>query len=166
MSKHNNQEESQHSVFLKSLFCGAAGGLIWGIVSSIAYFFSFSEVSHASFILRSFFSGSWTEGILGEVISLLILIILGIIPALIYYFLFKKLHGIMPGVMFGIGIWVLILIIMNPMFSYVPSITEMKSDTIVTTLCQFILYGVFVGYTISYEHHDRRVVPERTQNEA
>ncbi|TFB23828.1 hypothetical protein E3U55_03170 [Filobacillus milosensis] len=160
------QEERQSSVFLKSLFCGAAGGFIWGIVSSIAYFFSFSEVSHASFILRTFFSGSWTEGWMGELISLCILTILAIIPALIYYLLFKQMHGIMPGILYGIGLWVIIFYFLNPLFYFVPPLNEMTMDTIVTTACQFVLYGVFVGYTISYEHHDRRIVPKSSQNEA
>ncbi|SEP73669.1 YqhR family membrane protein [Piscibacillus halophilus] len=166
MASKQNQEESKRSVFLKSLFCGAAGAFIWGIISSIAYFFSFSEVSHGSFILRSFFSGSWTEGITGELISLAIITVLGVLPALVYYLLMKNLHGVMPGIMFGIGLWVLVFIIMNPMFYYVPTFYDLSSDTIVTTICQFVLYGVFVGYTISYEHHDRRIVANHPQKEA
>ncbi|GEL77356.1 YqhR family membrane protein [Tenuibacillus multivorans] len=166
MAEKERQEESQTSVFLKSLFCGAVGGFIWGSVSSIAYFFSFSNVSHASFTLRSFFSGSWTEGLSGELISLVIVTILGIIPALVYYLFFKKFNGITPGILYGIGLWVVIFIVFNPMFYYVPPFNEMDYDTIVTTVCQFILYGVFVGYTISYEHHERRIVPKNSQKEA
>ncbi|MGP4072459.1 YqhR family membrane protein [Piscibacillus sp. B03] len=165
MSRKHNKEESKRSVFLKSLFCGVVGAFIWGIVSSIAYFFKFSEVSHATFILRSFFSGGWTEGLTGELISLAILTVLGIIPALAYYLLMKKLHGMMPGIMFGMGLWVLVFIIMNPLFYYVPSFYDLSSDTIVTTICQFVLYGVFVGYTISYEYHDRRIEANHVQKE-
>ncbi|WP_054752930.1 YqhR family membrane protein [Piscibacillus salipiscarius] len=153
------------SVFLKVYFA-EWWAFIWGIVGTISYFFAFSEVSHASFILRSFFAGSWTEGITGELISLGILTLLGAVPALVYYLFMKKLHGMMPGIMFGIGLWVLVFIIMNPLFYFVPTFYELSSDTIVTTICLFILYGVFVGYTISYEYHDRRIETNDVQKEA
>lgn len=42
----------------------------------------------------------------------------------------------------------------NPIFEDVKSITELKSDTIVTTLCLYILYGLFVGYSISFNYNE------------
>src|SRR5690625_7076855 len=100
-----NQEEGRNrrqNLFVKSIVTGIAGAFLWGIIGSIAYLFSFSQVSHATFTLRSFFSGSWTEGLTGELISLVIISILGIIPALIYYFLFKNFARVILGVIFGL----------------------------------------------------------------
>ncbi|MGM8214092.1 YqhR family membrane protein [Bacillaceae bacterium W0354] len=156
----------QQSILLKSLLCGFVGAFIWGLTASISYFFSFSQVSHASFLLRSFFTGSWTEGITGELISLVILSVIGIIPALIYYLLFRRAKGLLPGLLYGLALWGIVFVLMQPFFSFVPSIRELSVETVVTTICQFILYGVFVGYTISYEQSEANIIMSKnSQNE-
>ncbi|GAA0457984.1 YqhR family membrane protein [Alkalibacillus silvisoli] len=158
------EKEKQSSVFLKSLFAGFVGAILFGIVGSVAYYLSFTDVSHASFFIRSFFDGDWTTGWISELISVIILGLIGIVPALIYYLLFKKLRGMYPGLLYGVALWFIVFAFLNPLFSYVPDFFSLDLDTIATTMSQFILYGVFIGYTISYEHHDQRVMRKVSQN--
>ncbi|GEN45295.1 YqhR family membrane protein [Alkalibacillus haloalkaliphilus] len=156
--------EKESSVFKKGLFAGLVGGILFATAGSMAYFLSFSDVSHASFVFRSFFDGEWTTGWIAESISIVITGIIGVIPALIYYLLFKKLRGMMPGLIYGIALWFIVFGLLNPLFSYVPDLFSLNMDTIATTMSQFILYGVFIGYTISYEHHDQRFMRKVSQN--
>ncbi|WP_188206138.1 YqhR family membrane protein [Alkalibacillus aidingensis] len=156
--------EQKLTLILKSLVTGFIGAIIFGALGTIAYYLNFSEVSHATFIIRSIFDGEWTTGILAELISLMVLGFIGVIPALIYYLVLKRSNGVTPGLLYGMVLWAIPFILLNPLFEYVPSLYSMDSDTIVTTVCQFILYGVFVGYTISYEYHGERIEQKISQN--
>lgn len=42
----------------------------------------------------------------------------------------------------------------NPIFPDVRTVTELTSDTIITTICIYLLYGLFVGYSISFEYNE------------
>jgi len=161
-----NQRQLKRSFFNKSIISGFAGALIWGGVGSLSYFFSFTEVSHASFLIRSFISDAWAQGVIGELVSLPILSIIGIIPAFIYYLFFKKAKGMLPSILFGVALWAIVFLLLQPLFQQVPAVTNMKVETIVTTLAHFILYGVFVGYTISYERTETMIaLSKKSHNE-
>lgn len=48
-------------------------------------------------------------------------------------------------------------ILLNPYFSYVPNFNELEMDTIAATVCQFVMYGVFVAYTIAFDANGERI---------
>lgn len=56
--------------------------------------------------------------------------------------------------MYGIVLWVILFYILQPIFPNIPSLHELDKDTIITTLCLFIVYGTFIGYSISYDYHE------------
>ncbi|WLR46297.1 YqhR family membrane protein [Halobacillus litoralis] len=58
------------------------------------------------------------------------------------------------GVFYGIGLWAIVYFLLTPIFPAIPTFMELNSDTWVTTGCLFILYGVFIGYSISYEYRE------------
>ncbi|NIK12425.1 YqhR family membrane protein [Alkalibacillus almallahensis] len=147
----------EKSVIMESIYTGLFGGVIFGLLNSFTYALKFNEVSHASFIFRSFFEGNWTSTWWIELISAIILGVLAILPAVIYYALLRRFRGISPGLLYGILLWGVIFWLANGLFDYVPTIENLTKETIATTLCQFALYGVFVGYTISYNQHGERV---------
>ncbi|MBM7552322.1 YqhR family membrane protein [Thalassobacillus pellis] len=149
-----NQREKPVSVFNKALFTGFVGGVLWSTFGAVAYYFNFTEVSAASFLFRSFWQTEWTSSLLGEVLAIFGVGIISIGVALLYFSLFKKMNGLMPAVLFGVVLWGLVFYLLNPIFPAVPFLTDLSSDTIVTTICLFVLYGAFVGYSISYEYHD------------
>lgn len=47
-----------------------------------------------------------------------------------------------------------VFFVFNPIFQDVRAVTELKSDTIITTICIYLLYGLFVGYSISFEYNE------------
>ena len=42
----------------------------------------------------------------------------------------------------------------SPMFKDLPGLTKMSSDSIITSICIFVLYGVFIGYSISFDYQE------------
>ncbi|MFP3489296.1 YqhR family membrane protein, partial [Staphylococcus sp. SIMBA_130] len=43
-----------------------------------------------------------------------------------------------------------------PMFIDLPTITKLDRNTVITTICLYLLYGVFIGYSISFEYHENQ----------
>lgn len=151
--EQNRQEES-HSLLARSLLTGFIGGLIWSLIGIFMYYFHFTDVGPTSFMLRSWLDAKWTSEWLGDVISIVLIGVLSILVALIYYGLLKKMRSMWIGALFGIVLWAIVFILLQPIFSNIPPIKEFDKNTIVSTLCLFILYGTFIGYSISYDYRD------------
>ncbi|WP_234028559.1 YqhR family membrane protein [Lentibacillus sp. Marseille-P4043] len=159
-SAENNRDKSM-SLLSRSLITGFVGGVIWSILGVVMYYFSFSEVAAKSFVLRSWLVKGWTDGWLGDVISILLTGVLSVFAALVYYGLFKKINSIWLAAGFGVVLWVIIFYVFHPIFDNVPPVTDLNMNTIVSTLCLFVLYGTFIGYSISYDYHDTIVKEQR-----
>lgn len=152
--KEQHQKEAPQTVFTKALAIGFSGGILWSGLGAITYFFHFSEVSAASFLIRSYLQNDWSGTWLAEVLAIVGVGVLSLVSAMIYYFTLKRRSGIWPGAIFGMIVWALVFLVLTPLFPAIPSISEQSSDTWVTTSCLFILYGVFIGYSISYEFQE------------
>ncbi|MCA0970114.1 hypothetical protein LCM20_05915 [Halobacillus litoralis] len=164
--KQQYQKEAPQSVFTKALSIGFSAGIIWSALGLLTYLFHFSEVSAASFLIRSYFQSDWTGTWLAEVISIIGVGVLSFVTAIVYYFTLKRQSGIWPGFAYGLILWALVFIILTPLFPAIPSFTELSSDTWVTTGCLFILYGVFIGYSISYEFQEFNQPAKSYSNES
>ncbi|UQZ46640.1 YqhR family membrane protein [Bacillus sp. PK3-037] len=132
---------------------GFCGGVLWSIVGYIAYLFHFSEIN-PNMILQPFVLGEWKKHGLGTIISIIVIGIISIGGAFLYYLLLKRLKTMWPGMLYGLLLWLLVFFVFNPIFQDVRAVTELKSDTIITTICIYLLYGLFVGYSISFEYNE------------
>lgn len=151
---HDERAPAPASILPRSLFTGFIGGLIWSAFGIVLYYFHFSEVAPKTFELRSWLTAGWTDRWLGDVVSIIIAGVLSILVAFIYYGLFKKITSLWLAAGFGIVLWAIIFIVLHPIFANVPPVAEFNWNTIVSTLCLFILYGIFIGYSISYDYRD------------
>ncbi|MCP3025713.1 YqhR family membrane protein [Halobacillus sp. A5] len=152
--KEQRKQEPPQSVLAKALTVGFVSGILWSALGALSYYFHFSEVSAASFIFRSFWQTSWTSSFLAEVLAVIIVGLLSVLVSFIYYISFKRINGIWPGMIFGTVLFAAVFLGLNPIFSAVPSWNELSGDSYVTNICLYILYGVFIGYSISYEFHE------------
>ncbi|MFP7695520.1 YqhR family membrane protein, partial [Bacillus subtilis] len=119
----------------------------------IAYLFHFSEIS-PNMILQPFVLGEWKKHGLGTVISIILIGVISIGAAFLYFLLLKRLKTMWPGILYGLVLWLLVFFVFNPIFPDVRTVTELTSDTIITTICIYLLYGLFVGYSISFEYNE------------
>ncbi|MCY9128778.1 YqhR family membrane protein, partial [Bacillus spizizenii] len=98
--------------------------------------------------------GEWKKHGLGTVISIILIGLLSIGAAFLYFLLLKRLKTMWPGVLYGLLLWLLVFFVFNPIFPDVRAVTELKADTVITTICIYLLYGLFVGYSISFEYNE------------
>lgn len=141
-------------VLLRTLLTGFIGGLFWGSLSVILYYFNFIEVSPKAYFLRSWTKATWTSGWKGDIVTIIIASLLSIGIAALYFGILKKVQSIWMGVVFGIALWLVVLFGFHPLFPHVQSVIDLRTNTIISSLCIFILYGTFIGYSISFDYHD------------
>lgn len=137
----------------RTLLIGVFGGLFWGGIGWLMYFFNFTEVAAKTFVLRSWMTKDWTNSWIGDITSMLIVILLSVVVSFVYFLLFRKLHSLWIGLFFGLILWGGFFLLLYPLFPHVKPLSALKVDTMITTACLFILYGTFIGYSIAYEYY-------------
>lgn len=142
------------------LLTGFIGGIFWSSLGYLAYIINLTDI-HPNVILEPWTIGAWKEGWLGTIISIILIGIISIVAAFIYYSLLRKFPSIFVGVLYGVILFLVVFGLLNPMFPGISPLKEISKNTIITTVCLYILYGVFVGYTISYEESEIKYKKER-----
>jgi hypothetical protein len=135
---------------------GLFGGVFWGAIGFFAYFLSFTEI-RPNVILEPWALGHWKTGWLGTVISILIMGIFSVGAAFVYYAVLKKFKGIWFGLGYGLVLFLLVFFVLNPLFPGIKPFFNLSRDTIITSICLYIVYGIFIGYSINYEYQNNKV---------
>lgn len=160
MSKNKQIQSNQQSILKRSLLTGFIGGILSGSFSIFMYYFNFSEVTPRSYVVTNWINNDWANGWIGDIMSIFIIGLLSIFVALIYYVLFKKIYAMWLGAFYGVLIWFFIFVIVQPLYSNMEKVTNLSQDTIISTLCLFLLYGIFIGYSISYDYFDTIILED------
>lgn len=137
-------------------FCLSLGffaGLIWGVMRGIAYWFQFTKVL-PSFLAEPFFRTSFLKSMWGYWVGIGFFIAFSMLCALLYYALFGRIGGPFMGVIYGLLWWVAIFGFVGPMMRFTPSLTTIGWNSLFTELCIFLLWGIFIGYSIAFEFTD------------
>jgi len=155
MQSLKGKEESIQVLKWRVAVTGFFAGLIWSAVWAFLAYFNFTKISPSSFVLQTWTQAEWMTSWYGELLSIFIISLLSIIIAYIYYLFFRNLTGMMPGLIYGVAIWLILFLVFSNLFAHIPFLNELDLNTLVTTLCIMIIYGVFIGYTISYDFLDQ-----------
>lgn len=145
-----NQTNPPLPMVVKVLIIGLFGGLFWSLLAYLAYLFHFTELS-PNMVLTPWAVGDWKHHTLGNFIGIIFIGLLSILVAFLYYVIFRKSQEIWTGIIYGAVLFVLVFYLLNPIFPGLESVREFKKETIVTTICLYILFGAFIGYSISFE---------------
>ena len=161
-----NQHAKPMSMTMKVAITGFFGGVFWSFIGWAGYVFHFTEI-RPNTVLEPWAVGEWKTMWIGTVISLFLIGLFGILAAFVYYFLLKNYQNIWIGLVYGMLLFLLVFFVFNPLFPGLNHITELKRDTMITTICLYLLFGMFVGYTISYEYNEKiqHHKPEKTEAE-
>ncbi len=135
---------------------GLFGGVFWGIIGYLAYYFNFTEI-RPDVILEPWMLGDWKKGWQGIVLSIILIGVLSIIVAFVYYAVLRKFKGFWFGLGFGVILFLLVFFILNPLFPGIKPLADLNRDTIITSICLYIVYGIFIGYSINYEYQINNV---------
>lgn len=158
MEKQPNDKKHDYpkpmSLMTMVFWTGLFGGVFWSSIGYLAYLLSFTEI-RPNVVLEPWALGDWKKEWLGTIISILLIGAFSIVAAYIYYATLKKLKGIWPGIGFGAAIFLLVFFVLNPLFPSIQSFMDLNRDTIITSICLYIIYGMFIGYSISYEFQNQ-----------
>jgi Conserved membrane protein YqhR len=149
-----NKQETRTSFMSRVVGVGFFGGLIWSTFGFIAYYLNFSKVGPA-LVLAPWALGKWKSQWIGQLISILIIALLSILVAIGYRYAFAKIKSMWCGIVFGAALWGIVFYLLHPIFPGLEPMDTIGKNTITTTLCIYILYGVFIGYSISFEYRER-----------
>ncbi|PFN08305.1 MULTISPECIES: YqhR family membrane protein [Bacillus cereus group] len=141
------QEQSTTKKFVQ---IGLFGGVFWGGIWYFLSAFSFTEAG-PNYLLLPFAFGAWKEGVWGNVLGIVCMGLLSILVAFLYKILFKRFEGILPGILYGLFWWCILFLGLGSVAPVIKNALHLPKETIVTTICIFILYGVFITYSVSFE---------------
>jgi hypothetical protein len=130
---------------------GLFGGVFWSSLGWLAYYFNFTEI-RPNVILEPWALGYWKNEWLGTIISIIIMGIFSVGAAFIYYLVLKRFNGIWVGLGYGIVLFLLVFLVLNPLFPGIKPFFNLGRDTVITSICLYIVYGIFIGYSINYEY--------------
>ncbi|MNR52325.1 hypothetical protein D3C85_1721510 [compost metagenome] len=68
----------------------------------------------------------------------------------------SKLPGPWIGIAYGVAWWALLYLLIGPWTGMMNWIYGLDRNTIITDLCLFILWGLFIGYSIALEYTEER----------
>lgn len=152
--KNRHHEQEHHTnPWLYSLQIGFFAGLIWGIIRWMFYEMKFTTIL-PGFAADPFFKESFLKTGWGEVLGIAFFILFSIAAAFLYKIALGKLRGPWPGVLYGAVWWAILFIVVGPMLGIMGGIRQVGWNTLFTELCVFLLWGVFIGYSIAFEFTD------------
>lgn len=152
------QQQPHHyhtNAFAFALELGFFAGMIWGAIHWLCYSLKFTLIIPA-FLAEPLFKHVFLKTGAGQIIGWLFFILMSIIASLIYVFIFRKMKGPWPGIFYGILWWVILFVAVGPLIHMVKPITVQTKNTIITEFCLFVVWGLFIGYTIAMEFTDER----------
>lgn len=154
----NEQDQQEQSLSFNGTIAliGFFGGLIWSLLGYFAFYLNFTRVGPALALLP-WALGDWKTGWQGQLVGIAFISIVSIAAAFLYRLIFAKINKPWPGIVYGFLIWVIIFGFFQPMFPGLKPLKELDINTMITTCCLYIVWGLFIGYSISYEYHERTV---------
>lgn len=138
------------------MYTGFIGGVLFSLLASAMYYFNFLEVNPKSYLLTSWVSNAWTDTWLGVLFTTILAGVVSLLVAFLYYLVFRKIKYMWVGIVYGFILWTILFLLFRPIFSDIPTVMEWSLNTWITTICLFILYGTFIGYSISYDYMDSK----------
>lgn len=138
-----------------ALYIGFFAGLIWGLAGHVLSYFAFTEVAPA-FWLTPWVDKSFLSSWRGQVAGLALYICYSIVAALLYTAVLRKARGPWPGIAYGLAWYVLLFCVIGPLLGLIPSFGKLATHTHLAELCRSLLWGVFIGYSITLEFTDDR----------
>lgn|SRR5690606_9624192 len=154
LEKEKNANKTHMNLMQLTIITGLVAGILGSLIGFFAHTFKFTDINPD--LILAPFQGEWKEGWLGIVIATLLYGIISIVVALLYYFTLRKQKSIIWGAVFGAVIFLLLYFVLYPIIPGLDQIWKYPLLTIVTEVCFFILYGIFIGYSISYEYQEQQ----------
>lgn len=144
---------SNQAILVRTIGTGASMGLAFYFLWSFVSYFKFTSYPVHYYIKDSinivFDIPRWSQ----IIIIALIMTLLSVIFALVYYVLAKKVQSIWMGIMYGVCIALMHFFIIHPLFMDEQLFFNSIASTI-TIFSVHILFGVSIGHSISFDYSE------------
>ena len=141
--------------WLYAIHIGFYAGLIWGVVKYVFYYFKFTKVLTA-FFLTTWYEKKTLESWGGQLSGFGGFIVFSIVAAIIYMLILQKRKGAWAGILYGFVWWAAVYVLIGPLTGTLSPIQKLDMNSILSDACIFVLWGVFIGYSIALEFTDER----------
>ncbi|MFC6332396.1 YqhR family membrane protein [Paenibacillus septentrionalis] len=135
-----------------ALIVGLFAGLIWGGFRLIAYYCNFTK-EPAAFLIKMWLTKEQLISPFGHIVGTISFIVFSILATYLYLWFFRTLEGPWPGIWYGLGWWG-ILFGLGPILGFTQISRDVTFTLASTDFCFFIVWGLFIGYSIAFEFTD------------
>jgi hypothetical protein len=137
-----------------SAMVGFFAGIWFGAVRSLAYALHFTKVPPA-FLADPWLPRRQLAGMFWGWAGYGLFILMSVLAALLYWMVLGRLRGPWPGLLFGAAWW-LLLFAGGPWIGLVVPPNRLGWNSLCTEACLYVLWGLFIGYSIAFEFHDEK----------
>jgi hypothetical protein len=129
--------------------------MIWGGLKIIEYCLHLTNLV-PGFLVEYFYKHQFLMTFPGYMTGWLFFTLFSVVASLLYAALFSKTKGPWAGIGYGLIWWGLLYLYIGPATGMMPWVYLIGWNTIVTDLSLFLLWGLFIGYSIAVEFTDER----------
>ncbi|KQX46488.1 YqhR family membrane protein [Paenibacillus sp. Root444D2] len=155
MISDKKEEKIRTNRWVFALYIGFFAGFIWGAIKIVEYYLKFTKIV-IGFLVEPFFKHDFLHTWLGTLIGWGIFTVFSIVAAFIYMVTMWKFQGPWWGLAYGALWWAVIYLLIGPLSGMTYWIKDLDLDTVLSDFCLFLLWGMFIGYSISIEYTDAR----------
>ncbi|AFH61946.1 YqhR family membrane protein [Paenibacillus caseinilyticus] len=152
---HRFHKKHRTNKWFFAAYIGFFAGVIWGGLKLLEHYFHFTSLT-PSFLVEPFFLHSFLFTWIGTLIGWGAFIGLSVAASLIYALVLSKFQGPWYGMAYGLAWWGALYLLIGPLIGMMPWILRLDLNTILTDVSLFALWGLFIGYSISFEFTDER----------
>lgn len=138
------------------LYIGFFAGLIWGGLKIVEFGLKLTKIS-PGFLIEPFYKHTFLNTWLGILLGWGAFIAFSMIAASLYMLLLWNLKGAWYGICYGVAWWGVIYMAVGPFIGMTPTLQKLELSSLISDLGIFILWGLFIGYSISFEYTDDRL---------
>ncbi|OCT12410.1 hypothetical protein A8709_31790 [Paenibacillus pectinilyticus] len=157
MTSAHTAEKKVTNRWVFVLYIGFFAGLIWGAIKIIENYFKFTTIG-IGFMAEPFFKHDFFNTWLGLFTGWACFTIFSIFASCLYMFTMWKLRSPMWGLGYGAFWWAILYLLVGPMTGMFYWINQLELNTIISDFCLFLVWGMFVGYSIAIEYTNVRTI--------
>lgn len=151
--QHGSEEERRTNRFLYALQIGFFAGLLFGMLRWMFYLMQFTK-ELPGFLVKPFYKDAFLAQGWGGVTGVVFFILFSIGAAMLYMLLMGRLKGPWPGIVYGAVWWALLFAAAGPFLGLTMPAWKAGWNTFSTEICVFVVWGLFIGYSIAFEFTD------------
>jgi len=155
MKTGQTEAKRRTNPWLFALSTGFFGGILWGGLRIVFHYLKFTSIV-PGFLIEPWFHHPFLEQAAGYLAGWLSFVVFSMAAALLYALALRNLKGPWPGIAYGAAWWLILFALAGPAAGITPELGRLNADTITSEACLFVLWGLFIGYTISYEFTEER----------